>query len=272
MGTRPVPFARVLYIEQDDFREDPPKKYYRLFPGNEVRLRYAYIVRCVGVVQGRAHGRARGGALRLRPGDARRDAPGGQRVRGTIHWVSAAHAVEAVVRLYESPVRHPVPGGAEDGDWKADLNPASLERLVAVAWSRASARPRPVRVISSSAQGISAPTRRTPRPASCVQPRRVPARLLGQDREGGEGLALDTAVPRARRGPAGDHSAGGLLHLAPPMGRRAKGRSRGIRPDTATPAASSGLPEGEPSARTGLGVEAVGLALSVRRARANGAG
>jgi glutaminyl-tRNA synthetase len=130
MGTRPVPFSRVLYIEQDDFREDPPKKYFRLFPGNEVRLRYAYIVRCVGVVKDERTGEPVEVRCVYDPATRGGDAPGGQRVKGTIHWVSAAHAVEAVVRLYDHLFVTPVPGGAEDGDWKADLNPASLERLV----------------------------------------------------------------------------------------------------------------------------------------------
>jgi glutaminyl-tRNA synthetase len=129
MGSRPVPFARVLYIEQDDFREDPPKKYFRLFPGNEVRLRYAYLIRCTGVVRDE-----RGEIAEVRctydPATRGGDAPDGRRVKSTIHWVSAAHAVDAEVRLYEHLFLTPVPGAASD-DWKADLNPRSLERIEA---------------------------------------------------------------------------------------------------------------------------------------------
>jgi glutaminyl-tRNA synthetase len=128
MGTRQVPFSRVLYIEQDDFREDPPKKYYRLFLGNEVRLRYAYIVQCTEVVKDRATGEIVEVRARHDPATRGGDAPGGRRVKSTIHWVSAAHAVPAEVRLYEHLFLTPAPG-ANGADWKADLNPRSLERL-----------------------------------------------------------------------------------------------------------------------------------------------
>ncbi len=130
MGTRQVPFSRVLYIEQEDFREQPPKKYFRLFPGNEVRLRYAYLVRCVGEVKDERTGEVTEVRCIYDPATRGGDAPGGRRVKGTIHWVSAAHAVGAEVRLYDHLFRVPSPGGdAEDGDWKAELNPTSLERL-----------------------------------------------------------------------------------------------------------------------------------------------
>jgi glutaminyl-tRNA synthetase len=128
MGTRPVPFSRVLYIEQDDFREQPPKKYFRLFPGNEVRLRYAYLVRCTGVVKDPATGEVVEVRCTYDPATRGGDAPDGRRVKSTIHWVSAAHAVAAEVRLYESLFTAAVPG-ADSDDWKADLNPRSLERL-----------------------------------------------------------------------------------------------------------------------------------------------
>jgi glutaminyl-tRNA synthetase len=130
MGTRQVPFSRVLYIEQDDFREDPPKKYFRLFPGNEVRLRYAYLVRCIDAVKDERTGEIVEVRCVYDPATRGGNAPAGQRVRGTIHWVSAAHAVEAEVRLYDHLFRVPSPGGdTEERDWKAELNPASLERL-----------------------------------------------------------------------------------------------------------------------------------------------
>ena len=128
MGTRQVPFSRVLYIEQDDFREQPPKKYFRLFPGNEVRLRYAYLVRCTDVVKDERTGEVVEVRCTYDPATRGGDAPDGRRVKSTIHWVSAAHAVEAEVRLYEPLFTAAVPGADKD-DWKADLNPRSLERL-----------------------------------------------------------------------------------------------------------------------------------------------
>ena len=128
MGTRSVPFSRVLYIEQDDFREQPHKKYFRLFPGNEVRLRYAYFIRCTDVVKNEATGEIVEVRCTYDPATRGGDAPDGRRVKSTIHWVSAAHAVEAEVRLYEPLFTAAVPGADKD-DWKADLNPRSLERL-----------------------------------------------------------------------------------------------------------------------------------------------
>src|SRR5262245_62106328 len=130
MGTREVPFSRVLYIEQDDFRENPPKKYFRLFPGNEVRLRYAYIVRCVGEVKDPKTGEVVEVRCLYDPATRGGDAPGGRKAEGTIHWGAGSHGNAAEVRLYEHLFRVPSPGGdSEDGDWKADLNPRSLERL-----------------------------------------------------------------------------------------------------------------------------------------------
>jgi glutaminyl-tRNA synthetase len=128
MGTRPVPFSRVLYIEQDDFREQPHKKYFRLFPGNEVRLRYAYLIRCTDVVKDEATGEVVEVRCTYDPATRGGDAPDGRRVKSTIHWVSAAHAVQAEVRLYEPLFTAAAPGADKD-DWKADLNPRSLERL-----------------------------------------------------------------------------------------------------------------------------------------------
>jgi glutaminyl-tRNA synthetase len=128
MGSRQVPFSRVLYIEQDDFRETPPKKYFRLFPGNEVRLRYAYLIRCTDVVKDPQSGEVVEVRCTYDPATRGGDAPDGRRVKSTIHWVSAAHSVEAEVRLYDHLFQVPVPG-ADTDDWKADLNPKSLERL-----------------------------------------------------------------------------------------------------------------------------------------------
>jgi glutaminyl-tRNA synthetase len=127
-GTRKVPFSRVLYIERDDFREDPPKKFFRLAPGREVRLRGAYFVTCTSVVKDDA-----GAVTELRcsydPATRGGDAPDGRKVKATLHWVSAEHAIEAEVRLYDRLFTTETPGGASD--YRDELNPASLEVLKA---------------------------------------------------------------------------------------------------------------------------------------------
>jgi glutaminyl-tRNA synthetase len=127
MGTRQVPFARTLLIEEEDFQEHPPPKYFRLFPGNEVRLRWAYVVRCTGVVKDPATGRVVEVRATHDPATRGGDVPDRRRVKGTIHWVSAAHAVPAEVRLYEPLFTVPDPASVED--WWATLNPASLVTL-----------------------------------------------------------------------------------------------------------------------------------------------
>ena len=147
-GTRSVPFSRVLYIEQDDFRETPPPKYWRLYPGNEVRLRYAYFVRCTGCVKDAA-----GNVVEVHatydPATRGGDAPDGRKVKSTLHWVSAAHAQPAEVRLYDYLFTKPDPDDVSDDairaadstgaaelraaadaaarDWMSNLNPRSLE-------------------------------------------------------------------------------------------------------------------------------------------------
>jgi len=128
-GTRTVPFSRVLYIEQDDFRENPPPKYYRLAPGREVRLRYAYFLKCVGMVKD-----AQGNVVELRctydPATRGGDAPDGRKVKATIHWVSAAHSVPARVRLFDRLFVKEDPDDVDGGqDFLANLNPNSLEVL-----------------------------------------------------------------------------------------------------------------------------------------------
>jgi glutaminyl-tRNA synthetase len=126
-GTRKVPFSRELYIERDDFMEDPPKKFFRLAPGREVRLRNAYLVTCTSVIKNAA-----GEVTELRctydPATRGGDAPDGRKVKATLHWVSAAHAVDAEVRLYDRlfSVENP---GAGDADFLKQMNPKSLERL-----------------------------------------------------------------------------------------------------------------------------------------------
>jgi glutaminyl-tRNA synthetase len=124
-GTRTVPFSRVLYIEQDDFRDPPPPKYFRLSPGAEVRLRYAYIVTCTGVTRDAA-GRVTEVRATYDPGTRGGDVQG-RKVKGTIHWVSAAHALDAEVRLYDTLFTTPRPD--DEDDWTTALNPASLVAL-----------------------------------------------------------------------------------------------------------------------------------------------
>ena len=126
MGTRRVPFSRTLYVEQDDFMEDPPRKFYRLAPGREVRLRYAYLVRCVGFTKDPQTGRVTEVRCTYDPESRGGQAPDGRRVRGTIHWVSAAHAISAKARLYDHLFTVEKP---EEGDFKEYLNPNSLVTL-----------------------------------------------------------------------------------------------------------------------------------------------
>jgi glutaminyl-tRNA synthetase len=130
-GTRPVPFSRVLYIEMDDFREDPPKKFYRLAPGREIRLRYAYFIRCVDVKKD-----DQGNIIELQctydPATRGGNAPDGRKVKATLHWVSAQHALTAEARLYDRLFSKPDPNDTdEDRDFTENLNPRSLEVLPA---------------------------------------------------------------------------------------------------------------------------------------------
>ena len=122
-GTRKVPFSRVVYIEREDFREDPPRKFFRMAPGREVRLRYAYLVVCTGAIKAE-----NGEVVELRctydPATKGGDAPDGRKVKGTLHWVSAEHAVDARVRLLEPLFLTRDP--EENGDFRDDLNPESL--------------------------------------------------------------------------------------------------------------------------------------------------
>ncbi len=129
-GTRKVPFSKVLYIEQEDFREVPPPKYYRLTPGREVRLRYAYLVTCVGVKKDEKTGEVIEVHCTYDPATRGGDAPNGRRVQSTLHWVSAAHAIEAAARLYDKLFNKENPLDVEEGaDYKDYLNPDSLEVL-----------------------------------------------------------------------------------------------------------------------------------------------
>jgi glutaminyl-tRNA synthetase len=129
MGTRLVPFSKVLYIEQDDFREDPPKQYFRLAPGREVRLRYGYFITCNEVVKDAA-----GNVVELHctydPATRGGNAPDGRKVKSTIHWVSATHAADCEVRLYDNLFTKENPNEVDEGqEFTSNLNPSSLEVL-----------------------------------------------------------------------------------------------------------------------------------------------
>jgi glutaminyl-tRNA synthetase len=129
-GTRTVPFSKVLYIEQEDFREDPPKQYYRLSPGREVRLRYGYFITCTSVVKN-DQGEVVEVHCTYDPATRGGDSPDGRKVKSTIHWVSASHAVDAEVRLYETLFTKEDPDDVEEGgEFTDNLNPNSLEVLI----------------------------------------------------------------------------------------------------------------------------------------------
>jgi len=126
-GTRKLPFSREIYIEQDDFRETAPKKYFRLAPGQEVRLKHAYIIKCVSVVKDENTGAIKEVHCTYDPQTKSGESADGRKVKGTLHWVSAAHAKTAEVRLYDKLFTKADPD--EDGDFKTSLNPHSLEIL-----------------------------------------------------------------------------------------------------------------------------------------------
>ena len=132
MGTRKVPFSKVLYVEREDFREDPPRKFFRLAPGREVRLRYAYMITCTGVVKDES-----GSVVELRctydPETRGGNAPDGRRVRATLHWVSAAHAIDAEVRLYDRLFSREDPEVTQDVDFTQFINPDSVRIISAKA-------------------------------------------------------------------------------------------------------------------------------------------
>ena len=130
LGTRKVPFSRVLYIEKDDFREDPPPRFFRLAPGREVRLRYACYVTCVGMVKDEATGEVVELHCTYDPESRGGSSPDGRRVQATLHWISAAHALDAEVRLYDYLCTSADPVGEDDGDdFTSSLNPDSLVTL-----------------------------------------------------------------------------------------------------------------------------------------------
>jgi glutaminyl-tRNA synthetase len=130
-GSRKVPFSRVLYIEQDDFREDPPKQFFRLAPGREVRLRYAYIIKCVGVTKDPQTGEVTELRCTYDPETRSGSSQEQRKVKATIHWVSAIHAAEAEVRLYNPLLTIDLAKVPPDQDWTTYLNSESLERITA---------------------------------------------------------------------------------------------------------------------------------------------
>ncbi len=188
-GTRMVPFSRELWIERDDFMENPPSKFYRLSPGKEVRLRYAYFVKCVEAVKN-----ASGEVVELRctydPATRGGDnPPDGRKVKATLHWVSARHAIDAEVRLYETlfTVRDPS-AVAEGVDWKATLNPHSLEALPAAKLEPALAAAAPESRWQFERLGYFVADRRDSKPGAPVFNRTVTlrdewARLVSSGRE-----------------------------------------------------------------------------------------
>jgi glutaminyl-tRNA synthetase len=127
MGSRKIPFSQTLYIEQDDFMENPPKDYYRLAPGREVRLRYAYFIKCTDVVK--KDGKPVELHCTYDPATKGGYAPDGRKVKSTIHWVSASHAIPAETRLYDRLFTIADPAGQKGADFKEFLNPHSLEAL-----------------------------------------------------------------------------------------------------------------------------------------------
>ncbi|MCC7010710.1 MAG: glutamine--tRNA ligase/YqeY domain fusion protein [Acidobacteria bacterium] len=129
-GTRRVPFSKVLFIEREDFRLDPPRKFFRLAPGREVRLRNAYLITCREAVRD-ASGEVVELCCTYDPATRGGDAPDGRKVKATLHWVSAAHAVDVEVRLYDRLFRVEHPGALDHVDFRAELNPSSLEVLTA---------------------------------------------------------------------------------------------------------------------------------------------
>ncbi|MBS3970710.1 MAG: glutamine--tRNA ligase, partial [Clostridia bacterium] len=128
MGSRKIPFSRVVYIEQDDFRENPPKKYFRLAPGKEVRLKHAYIIKCENVIKD-----DKGEIVEIQctydPATKSGEDTSGKKVKGTLHWVSAAHALEAEVRLYDYLLADKGEDGEDKKDFTQNLNSNSLEKL-----------------------------------------------------------------------------------------------------------------------------------------------
>ena len=199
-GTRKVPFARELYIERDDFREDPPPKFYRLAPGREVRLRNAYFIKCENVVKD-----ASGEIVELHctydPETRGGDAPDGRKVKATLHWVAAKQAIEAEARLYDHLFLKPNPDDVEPGQTFRGQPEPGLAARGHVLRRAERRRGRARHPLSVRASGVFLRGHRLDSEEAGVQPHGHPARLLGEDREGAEGREVGTckrAKARAR--------------------------------------------------------------------------
>ena len=180
MGVRQVPFSREIYIERDDFMEDPPRRFYRLAPGREVRLRYACLITCTDVIKD-ADGNVTEVHCTYDPDSRGGNAPDGRRVQGTIHWVSAAHAAPLEVRVYDNLFTDPSPASAADDagqDFTDLISPDSLR--IVNAWAEpALADASPGDRYQFERLGYFVPTFEIPNPEPGVQPHRNPARQLG---------------------------------------------------------------------------------------------
>ena len=185
-----MPFGRELYIERDDFMENPPKKFFRLSPGNEVRLRCAYFIKCTGVVKDPATGEITELRATYDPATRGGDSPDGRKVKATLHWVSAAHALDAEVRIYDRLFTHEDPAATDN--FLDHLNPNSLEvqRRAKVEPSLADA-PRRI-ALSVRAPRLLLRRRRFHARRARLQPHGVAARHVGED------LAEDTLVACSR--------------------------------------------------------------------------
>ena len=177
-GTRKVPFSKVLFIEREDFMEDPPKKFFRMAPGREVRLRYAYFVTCVDVIKD-----ANGEVVELHctydPATRGGDAPDGRKVKATLHWVSAAHALPVEVRLYDRLFSKENPD--EDQDFLSNLNPDSLQVLPECYVEPSLAGAKPGYRCQFERQGYFCVDPELDGREAGLQPNRRPTRHLGQD-------------------------------------------------------------------------------------------
>jgi glutaminyl-tRNA synthetase len=177
MGTRTVPFSRVLYIERDDFMEDPPKKFFRLGPGREVRLRYAYFIKCTDVVKDEKTGEIIELRCTYDPATKGGYAPDGRRVKGTLHWVSEAEAVQAEVRIYDKLLLKANPASECEGlDFKDCLNPDSLVTLSSCLLEPSLARAAPGMYFQFERQGYFCVDPKDSSPEKLVFNRTVPLR------------------------------------------------------------------------------------------------
>ena len=196
-GSRKIPFSKVLYIEQDDFREDPPKDYFRLAPGREVRLRYAYFIKCVGVTKDEKTGEVVELHCTYDPATKGGNAPDNRKVKATIHWVSAEHALKVEVRLYDYLFTNPDPDEYPEGqDYKTNLNPQSLRHADGLPHRTELVVGEDGRAISVRAPGVFLRRSRLQAWRARVQSHGDAARHLGQDGERTEEASGVALAPR----------------------------------------------------------------------------